>query len=124
MEKNKEFRQKLIERAFNLAKNVINLVDKFPKKRASWVISDQLLRASTSIGANIIEAQAASSRKDFVNFLHHSLKSGNETLFWLALAKELDQRLQNEVPNLERETEELVKILSSSLLTLKGRKKL
>lgn len=121
MDKNKEFRQKLIERSFKLAKEVIKLVDKLPQKRASWVIADQLLRAATSIGANIIEAQAASSRKDFANFLRYSLKSGKETLFWLALAKELDTELNNDIQKLERETNELVKILSSSLLTLKGR---
>ncbi len=124
MEKKREFRRKLIKRAFNLAKKVIILIDKLPQKRASWIISDQLLRASTSIGANIIEAQAASSRKDFVNFLHHALKSGNETLFWLALAKELSPRLGGDALELEKETQELVKILSSSLLTLKGRNKL
>jgi len=68
---NKEFKEKLIKRAFNLARDTIRLVDKFPKKRASWVIADQLLRAITSIGANIIEAQAASSKRDFINFLHY-----------------------------------------------------
>jgi four helix bundle protein len=119
---NREFKEKLINRAFNLAKDVIRLVDKFPKKRTSWVISDQLLRAITSIGANIIEAQAASSRRDFINFLHHSLKSGNESLFWLKLSKELDTKLIKEIERLEMETLELVKILNSSLLTLKGRK--
>ena len=124
MKKNQEFRHKLVERAYNLAKEVMKLVDKFPQKRASWVITDQLLRSSTSIGANIIEAQAASSRKDFINFLHHALKSGNETLFWLVLSKELDTKLENGITRLERETKELVKILSSSLLTLKGKTKL
>ena len=124
MEKNKEFRQKLINRAFNLAREVIKLVDRFPQKRASWVIADQILRSATSIGANIIEAQAASSRKDFVNYLHHALKSGNESLFWLDLSKELDPKLEKELQKIRKETEELVKILSSSLLTLKGRKKL
>ncbi|MEW6163180.1 MAG: four helix bundle protein [Nitrospirota bacterium] len=41
-----------------------------------------MLRSATSIGANIIEAQAASSRRDFRNFLNHALKSANETKFW------------------------------------------
>ena len=122
--RNINFREKLIERARELAKKVIKLVDDFPKKNASWVISDQLLRSTTSIGANIVEAQAASSKKDFVNFLHYALKSGNETLFWLSLAKELGMEDDSDIIVLEKETEELVKILSSSLLTLKGRKKL
>lgn len=88
------------------------------------MISDQLLRAATSIGSNIIEAQAASSKRDFVNFLNYSLKSGNETKFWLALAKDLDSKLIKEIEELLRETDELVKILGSSIATLKGKKKL
>lgn len=121
---NEEFKKKLIIRAFTLARIIIKLVDKFPSKRSAWVISDQLLRAATSIGANIIEAQAASSRKDFINFLNHALKSGNETKFWLALAKDLDANLINEISELLRETDELVKILGSSIATMKGKNKL
>ena len=98
------------------------LVDKFPNKRSAWVISDQLVRASTSIGANIIEAQAASSRRDFTNFLNHSLKSGNETKFWLALAKDLDSKLTNDITILLNEVNELTKILGSSIITLRNKK--
>ena len=78
---NAEFKQKLISRAFNLSRDAFKLVDKFPNKASARVIINQLLRAITSIGANIIEAQAASSKKDFVNFLNHALKSGNESKF-------------------------------------------
>ena len=53
---NDEFRNKLIKRSFDLVKEIILLVDKFPNKRSSWVITDQLIRATTSIGANIVEA--------------------------------------------------------------------
>jgi four helix bundle protein len=121
---NQEFKKKLIIRAFNSAKRVIKLVDKFPNKRSAWVIAGQLIRAITSIGANIIEAQAASSRRDFINFLNHALKSGNESKFWLALAKDLDSKLIPEIEELLKETDELVKILGSSIATLKGKKKL
>ena len=121
---NEEFKKKLIIRSFNLARNVIKLVDKFPQKRSAWIIIDQLLRAITSIGANIIEAQAASSRKDFINFLNHALKSGNETKFWLALSKDLDEKIIPELDVYLKETDEIVKILGSSISTLKGKNKL
>ena len=121
---NTEFKRRLIQRAFDLARRAMVFVDKFPNKRSAWIITDQLLRAITSIGANIIEAQAASSRKDFINFLNHSLKSGNETKFWLALSKELDPKLIEEAELLLKETDELVKILGSSISTLKGKNKL
>jgi four helix bundle protein len=119
-----EFKKMLKLRSFNLAREIIRLTDKFPNKRSAWVISDQLLRAATSIGANIVEAQAACSKKDFVNFLNHSLKSGNETKFWLALSKDLDLKLTSEIDEALGETDELVKILGSSVATIRGKKKL
>jgi four helix bundle protein len=121
---NEEFKKMLKLRSYNLARNIMKLVDKFPSKRAAWVICDQLLRAATSIGANIIESQAASSKKDFINFLNHALKSGNETKFWLALSKDLDQKLVSEIETLLKEADEIVKILGSSIATLKGKNKL
>jgi len=120
---NSEFRKKLITRAFILARNIMKLVEKFPNKRSAWVITDQILRSAMSIGANIVEAQAASSKKDFINFLNHSLKSGNETKFWLALSKDLDKKIIPEIENYLKETDELVKILGSSIRTLKGKSK-
>ncbi len=124
MNSNQEFKRKLISRAFSLARKIISLVDQFPQKRSAWVITDQLLRAATSIGANIVEAQAASSKRDFLNFLNHALKSGNETKFWLALAKELDSKLNEKVNELLKETDELVKILGASISTIRGKNKL
>lgn len=121
---NKEFKNQLIKRSFNLAKNIMHLTDSFPNKRAAWVITDQLIRSATSIGANIIEAQSASSGKDFINFLNHALKSGNESSYWLALVKELDTKLNKQVDLLLKETEELTKILGSIIVKLKARRKL
>ena len=121
---NEEFKKRLKLRAFNLARAMMQLTDKFPSKRSAWIITDQLLCSATSIGANIIESQAACSKKDFINFLNHALKSGNETKFWLALSKDLDKRLIPEIEKLLKETDELVKILGSSIATLKGKKKL
>lgn len=119
---NQDFKKQLVSRAFKFARMVIALADKFPNKRSAWIIADQLIRAATSIGANIIESQAASSKKDFTNFLNHALKSGNETKFWLALSKDLDEKLISEIEDLLKEVDELVKILGSSVATLKGKR--
>lgn len=122
MNSNQEFKKLLIGRAFELARDIITLTDKFPNKRSAWVITDQLIRAATSIGANIIEAQAASSKRDFINFLNHALKSGNETKFWLALAKDLDSKLIADIEELLKETDELSRILGSSIIKLRNKK--
>ena len=119
MTDNHTFRDKLIQRAYRLAQQTILLVEGFPNKRPAWIISDQLIRAITSIAANIIEAQAASSKKDFINFLNHALKSGNEAIFWLQLSKDLNKDLIPELELLIQETQELVKILGSSIKKLR-----
>lgn len=119
---NKDFKHDLIKRAYALARKVLLFVDKFPSKRSAWIISDQLLRAATSIGANIIEAQAASSKKDFTNFLNHSLKSANETKFWIALSKDLNTDISIEANGLLTETKGLANILGASIVTLRKSK--
>jgi four helix bundle protein len=91
---------------------------------STQVIAKQLLRSASSIGANIIEAQASSSRKDFTNFFSHSLKSANETKYWLKLLKDSKKADLHTVDVLINEVDELSKILGSSILTLKGKRKL
>lgn len=122
MKTNEEFKRELTKRAFQFARSIIKLVDTFPQKRSALVIADQLLRAAMSIGANIIEAQAASSKRDFINFLTHALKSGNETKFWLALARDIAPSQVGPISDLLKEVTELAKILGSSIVTLKGKR--
>jgi four helix bundle protein len=116
---NKEFVKQMKIKVFQLARKIIALVKKFPNNHISWVIGDQLVRTGTSIGANYIEAQAASSRKDFTNFIRISLKSGNETKWWLALSKDLDGKLIPEINGIINDTDEIVKIFGQSVLSLK-----
>lgn len=75
-------------RAYHFSLAIINLVRSFPEKRLYWILSDQLLRAATSIGANLIEAKSSSSKKDFIKFYQIGLKSANETKYWLCLIRD------------------------------------
>ncbi|MDD5110576.1 MAG: four helix bundle protein [Patescibacteria group bacterium] len=75
----------LRERCYRFSLCSIALVDTLPNRRSAWVISDQLIRAATSIGANLVEARASSSRLEFKKFYEISLKSANETKYWLGL---------------------------------------
>lgn len=86
------------------------------------VIAKQLLRAATSIGANIVEAKDASSKRDFTNFFSQALKSANESLYWLGLLRDAKKINNARLEYLLNETEELANILGSSILTLKGKK--
>ncbi|MHA2060814.1 MAG: four helix bundle protein [Candidatus Sifarchaeia archaeon] len=110
-------------RTYNFSREIIKFVATFPNTRVYWVISDQLLRSATSIGANIIEAQAASSKRDFIKFFQIALKSANETAYWLNLLKDATKVDQTKVNKLLKEVDELAKMLGASLLTMKGKRK-
>lgn len=109
-------------RAYEFSLDIIRFTTKFPEKRVFWVISDQLLRSSTSIGANITEAKSSSSRREFIKFYEIALKSANETAYWLNLLSDSGLIGPKAVQFLIRESEEISKMLASSLLTLKGKR--
>lgn len=111
-------------RAYNFSLDIIRFVNALPEKRAFWSIGDQLLRAATSIGANMIEAQAGSSKRDFIKFYEIALKSANETKYWLSLLRDSYSDLQLRSDKLLAEAIEISNMLGSSVLTLKGKNKL
>ena len=113
----------LKKRSYIYALGVIKLLEGLSKEYISQTIGKQLLRSATSIGANIVEAQASSSRKDFVNFYSYSLKSANESKFWLSLLKDSDKASGDKIKPILDETNELSNILAASILTMKGKVK-
>lgn len=120
---NLNLKSNLRYRAYKFSLMVIKFVSSFPNKRIYWIMEDQLLRAAMSIGANIIEAQASSSRREFIKFYEIALKSANETKYWLCLLRDGYLVNKEEVAKILREAEEVSNMLGSSLLTLKGKKK-
>jgi four helix bundle protein len=118
---NSKFKIKLKDRAYQYSIKIIEFLDALPKDISSQVIAKQLLRSATSIGANIVEAQASSSKRDFTNFFAHSLKSANESLYWLGLLRDAKKIKDAQLEHLLNETKELANILGSSILTLKGK---
>ena len=105
---------------------VIGFVGKPLNKGIFWVIGDQLLRAATSIGANVVEATASSSKREFIRFYEIALKSANETKYWLCLLRDSDLEGVDkaEVERLLSEAIELSNMLASALLTMKNKKKI
>ena len=115
MERRIEFQQ----RCLRFSAEVLRLVVQLPKNQTTRVISDQLLRSGTSVGANVREARAAESRADFVHKLQIALKEVGETGYWLeliALAKLLEGPA---LDSLTREANEIGAILGKSVITAK-----
>jgi len=112
----------LNKRSYVYAVKIIKFVESLPKSSTCKIIGNQLLRSGTSISANIIEAHSASSKKDFINFYNHSLKSANESKLWIALLKDTDKIKKEDSEVLIQETSELANMIASSILTLKGKR--
>ena len=111
------------ERTYFFCLKLIKFIDSLNSKdMTTQIIMKQLLRSGTSIGANIVEAQAGSSKKDFTNFYNHALKSANETKFWIGLLRDSNKSNVETANKLLKEVREIANILGSSILTLKRKK--
>jgi four helix bundle protein len=106
--------QALLQRMKQFAVRVIHMAEALPQNNVGWVIGKQVIKASTSIGANYVEAQRASSRAHFVSILQISLREADETKYWLDLIEELALITPARLRDLQQECAELVAILVSS----------
>ena len=106
-------------RCYSFSKNIILFINKNEFKRINYSIVDQLLRSSTSIGANVIEGKSGSSKKNLLYFFSIALRSANETKYWLCLIRDTFQIQKEEVNILIKEANEISKIIAKSIITLK-----
>jgi four helix bundle protein len=119
---NSKVKNELRSRAYQYSIQIIKFIDELPKDTSTSIIASQLLRSATSIGANMVEAKGASSKKDFANFFSHSLKSANESIYWLGLLRDAKKIHNPELTQLIDETKELANVLGASILTMKGKR--
>ena len=91
------------------------------RERGEYVMSKQILKSSTSIGANYCEALGAESPQDFIHKVAISLKEANETYYWLDLIHASDYMTNDKFEELRGRVEELYKMLNSSVYTIKQR---
>ncbi len=126
MQNEKEkFKKEFISRLIRFSIRTIRFAEELRKERSIWpIIVDQLVRAVTSIGANVVEAKSSSSKKDYIKFFEIALKSANEAKYWYLLIREAvaNVELKRKADELLSEADEISKILGSSILTLKGKK--
>lgn len=89
--------------------------------RNEFILSKQILRSGTSIGANIRERKNAQSKADFVNKLAIALKEADETQYWLEILYESGLIVQQQFNSLNEELKEIIAIITSSIKTAKAK---
>jgi four helix bundle protein len=100
------------------ASRIIKLYKYLCGEKKEYVLSKQILRSGTSIGANLAEAEYGCSPKDFMNKKSIALKECAETLYWLDLLKDNDFITKEWFDNIHRDCEEIVKMLTSAVKTM------
>ena len=107
------------EKSLTYAVRIVNLYKYLCEQRRETVMSKQLLRSGTSIGANISESLFAESDSDFIHKLAIAQKEVNETAYWLKLLEKTEYLTSQEYLSMSGDIEELQKIITSIILTKK-----
>ncbi|MCF7845147.1 MAG: four helix bundle protein [Kiritimatiellales bacterium] len=109
----------LRQKSYDFAVRTVNLCKKIMKEEKEYVLTKQLIRSGTSVGANIEEAQQASSRRDFAAKLTISLKEAYESRYWINLLNDTNYVSKEDTKNLMKDLNEVIAILLASTKTAK-----
>jgi four helix bundle protein len=100
-------------KSYAFALRIIKLYKYLISEKKEFVLSKQILRSGTSVGANIKEAEHAQSKKDFINKMSIALKEANETEYWLMLLKDSEYINADSFNSIHPDSVELIKLLAS-----------
>ena len=103
----------IADKSFSFAVRIVNLYKYLTQQKKEFVLSKQVLRSGTSIGANVSESIRAQSRADFVAKMGIALKEANETKYWLQLLKATDYITAEQTESLLTDLSELLGLLTS-----------
>ncbi len=107
-------------KSFDFAVRIVNLYKYLSDEKKEFVLSKQILRSGTSIGANISEALQAFSKADFAFRMNVALKEASETEYWLKLLKATDYISETEFKSINDDCAEIERLLVSIVKTAKG----
>ena len=108
------------EKSFSFSVRIVKLGRFLEKEKKEFVIARQLVKAGTSIGANIAEARHAQSRPDFLSKMNIALKEAAETDYWLRLLRATDYLSEKQFKSIYVECDEIERILASIVKTVKN----
>ncbi len=101
------------EKSFDFAVRIVNLYKHLTADKKEFVLSKQLLRSGTSIGANVSEGERGQTKPDFNAKMSIALKEANETYYWLRLLHSTDYLTDKEFQSMEKDVDEIIAILVS-----------
>ena len=97
---------------------IVNLYKYLCREEKEYVLSKQILRSGTSIGANLAEAESAISRKDFLSKVYIALKECNETMYWLDLLRHTDYITEEMYQSMNQDCTEIKRMLTATTKTI------
>ena len=103
----------IVEKSLDFAIRIVKLSRYLRTKKKEYVLSKQILKSGTSIGANIAEAQRGQTKADFVAKMSISLKEANETMYWLMLLYRTDILTTPEYESLYKDLDEILSLLTA-----------
>lgn len=109
----------LKDKSFNFAIRIVKLCKYLNEEKRELILSKQVLRSGTSIGAMVSESEHSESKSDFIHKLAIAQKEANETLYWLKLLYQTDYINQNAYEDINEDALELMKIITASIKTAK-----
>jgi four helix bundle protein len=110
------FQGDLPERTYAFGLAIMGLVDHLPVVPKAWHLSSQLLRSGTSVGANVEEADAALTRREFVMFCNIARRESKETMYWMKMARDSELISNDHVVELLKEADEILRILTTIVI--------
>ena len=110
----------IAEKTVDFAVRIVKFYKYLCDEKKEYVLSKQILRSGTSIGANVRESKNAQSKADFISKLNIALKEADETQYWLEIMVKSDLIKENQVEALNKDLKEIIAMLVSSIKNLRG----
>lgn len=111
----------IVDKSLSFSIRIVRLCKHLIESKKEYILSKQLLRSATGIGALVREAEHGQSKADFLNKMNIALKEANETVYWLIILKETEYLTELEYASIHADAEELLKILVSIVKTTKAK---
>ena len=102
--------------SYSFSLEIIDFVNSLPQDRILLPVGEQILRSSTSVGSNIVEAQASKSEKEFIKYTEIAVKSSHKSEYWLSLVSDTYKSLDKNASDLVKEVKDIRAMLEASLM--------